>query len=775
MAKITSELLLTKGLPRSRRLQDIKTLNLSKMQLKTNDLDPELFSQMKSLQELNLSGNLLSDIPSGLKLPNLRVLNCADNQLEDVTLFGSLSALEELNYDDNLYLTISDDYKVMCLLPNLRRLNGKDITSSANHVRFVNGRELTNRVSAHWDQNYSNQLPQNFSATHINSVRKDFVKSAMMQIKYGPNSLRDFTKWRAARTPTKQKGMDISNLSVESPSKRHRMHPESSGASPIRPNLLSSTARNCSPSPNRSRECKMDGKDKKHALTTKDTPKKNKMNGSTEQERPSSRLQDQQQAAKSPRKQDSSVTSAFAEESPSKRLRLQPESAAVSPHRPSRLPSSPRSCASSPVQPRECKKETKGAQTTKNTPKKSKATSSPEQRRQDPQQKLIDLEPLHFLQCHSKESSSKDFATQLWGCAFEPSLDCSIDKGARSSRTVATCGGESVCVIDCETGHVLKKYKVSGEEFFTLAWTSLTMMTSDQQKRKFNVLAAAGLKGVVKLIHAKANFCYGEIKAHQKPIATICFSSKQETFLFTGSYDKRIILWDIGIPDADYNFNASRLLTLEIDSTPLRMTPVPSCPDRYLMAACENGCFAWNITLNAQQGRRQCEVEIQFPIYEKEDENNDYHLVDGLAFLNDDIVASKSAMQGSIYLWSWSQSLKNQKNKHSKKVDAYILAELQWSQTDLPYLMLCSCPEKDYVLCGDEEGRVWMYDVSMCKTKATSKKITCPTQILKWPTLSSVGVGKLKGTMINGVTVDPSFGYLVYITDKNIVAIWKTK
>lgn len=31
------------------------------------------------------------------------------------------------------------------------------------------------------------------------------------------------------------------------------------------------------------------------------------------------------------------------------------------------------------------------------------------------------------------------------------------------SRTVATCGGETLCVIDCESGHVLKKYKVPGE------------------------------------------------------------------------------------------------------------------------------------------------------------------------------------------------------------------------------------------------------------------------------------------------------------------------
>lgn len=37
-----------------------------------------------------------------------------------------------------------------------------------------------------------------------------------------------------------------------------------------------------------------------------------------------------------------------------------------------------------------------------------------------------------------------------------------FDAGAWS-QSVATCGGETVCVIDCESGHVLKKYKVPSE------------------------------------------------------------------------------------------------------------------------------------------------------------------------------------------------------------------------------------------------------------------------------------------------------------------------
>lgn len=33
------------------------------------------------------------------------------------------------------------------------------------------------------------------------------------------------------------------------------------------------------------------------------------------------------------------------------------------------------------------------------------------------------LEPLHFLQCHSKNNSPRDLETQLWACAFEPAWD----------------------------------------------------------------------------------------------------------------------------------------------------------------------------------------------------------------------------------------------------------------------------------------------------------------------------------------------------------------
>lgn len=43
---------------------------------------------------------------------------------------------------------VSDNYKLMALLPKLRIYNGKDVTTTANHLRFVYTENLQTRVSS---------------------------------------------------------------------------------------------------------------------------------------------------------------------------------------------------------------------------------------------------------------------------------------------------------------------------------------------------------------------------------------------------------------------------------------------------------------------------------------------------------------------------------------------------------------------------------------------------------------------------------------------------
>ncbi|NWV96177.1 LRWD1 protein, partial [Machaerirhynchus nigripectus] len=679
MSKITTELLLERAVPRSTRLRKIETLNLSKLQLKTGDLDPRLFSRLRHLQKLDLSDNLLDKFPNSLTLPDLRVLNCNNNKLEDVTALKQFPLLEELTYENNVYLTLNDDYKVMFLLQNLRLLNGKDITKLANHVRRVNSRKLTSKVTAHWEKFFRDQLPEKYTAEQVKSIKKKFLKSVQTNVVYGPSSLSEFTRWRVKMIAEEflaySLGLEL-NSDTE-PEEKTDENEEESTDSP--------------------REAAEDVAQVVHIY-------------------------------------DPLLTTGAVTVTPSKRKRNHSKSSPGN--------------------------------------KRSKSQASTEEEAED-----VSAEPLHFLQCHSKGNSREDFKTQLWSCVFEPVLDSGARKDpiVSSSRTVATCGGESVCLIDCETGTVLKKYKVATEEFFSVAWTTLTMVISESRKKAHNILAAAGRRGIVKLIHVAADFCYGEIKAHKKPIATVCFSPTQETHLFTASYDKRIALWDIGIPDCDYNFKASQLLVLETASIPLRIALVPTCPEQYLLAGCEDGCFAWNIKLDKGQKSRPFEAIFQFP----DDESmTTSHRVDGLAFLNDDVVVSKSSKPGCIYLWSWSRSFDAKGKGCQRTMSAVILAELEWSTTDMSYLTLSTCPAKEYVFCGDEKGSVWMYNLSgyttawgSAKGKRSERRIS-PTQILKWPELRVNGEQPPE-ILVNNVVADPAFTYLVVLTSVNITAIWK--
>jgi hypothetical protein len=71
------------------------------------------------------------------------------------------------------------------------------------------------------------------------------------------------------------------------------------------------------------------------------------------------------------------------------------------------------------------------------------------------------------------------------------------------------------------------------QEFFSVAWTALTVVTQAGHKKRWNMLAAAGLRGMVRLLHVRAGFCCSVIRAHKKAIATLCFSPSHETHLFS--------------------------------------------------------------------------------------------------------------------------------------------------------------------------------------------------------------------------------------------------
>uniref|UniRef100_A0A8D3B240 Leucine-rich repeat and WD repeat-containing protein 1 n=1 Tax=Scophthalmus maximus TaxID=52904 RepID=A0A8D3B240_SCOMX len=730
MEKITEKVLLEKGSPKTNKLEQIKTLNLSKLGLKLQDLPVGLLSCLRSLERWDLSGNLLQEFPKNLELPALRHLDLSDNQMEDVTTLESLSGLEELKMEDNLYITVSDNYKLMVLLPNLRMYNGKDVSTTANHLRYVYSENLRTRIVAVWEKTF--KLPDPIKAKELSALETSFVNTARQQVKFGPSSVTDFTKWKVEilakeflRSLVEPKAEPESNETTDT-----KDDCETSTPTKRKKTAETDTRVNLTP---RKRLC---------TDLLRDTPVEG-----------------------SPRKSSLRPKS--------KTLTQAGPVVEISPRKSGRPPSTPTRGQTRAETPRRASIREDGASIKREENLNRDTGSLPTVKGLGKTQPLR-LKPLHVLQCHSKQDSSEDFSTQLWACAFQPLPDSTGASGG--SRLVATCGGDSLCVIDCETGMVMKKYKVPGEEFFSLAWSTVLMSRGGGASAQHcSILAAGGKRGLVKLIHPRNNVAYGEFRASRKSLSVLRFNHRQGNFLFTGSYDNKIVLWDIGGVDSQYNFKVVQLLLLETSATPLHICLPPTSPGGHLLTACDDGLHCFHTQLGANNAaKRSSEMEITFPIYKKEDKDHDYHTVDGLSFLNDDIVASKNYLHGSIYLWSWSRTKAQRPDKKSRTVCAVVLAELQWANTEIPYLALNTCPGQVYVVCGDDKGRLWTYHITdLQRNSFQSGKPILPTEVLEWPTPERKGLGQVEGPSINSVAMDPELHYLVALSDKNMVIVWK--
>ncbi|XP_029375327.1 leucine-rich repeat and WD repeat-containing protein 1 [Echeneis naucrates] len=762
MAKITEKLLLEKGSPKTDTLENIKTLNLSKMALKVQDLPVKLLSGLHSLQWLDLSGNRLHEFPKNLKLPALRYLDLSDNQMEDVTALESLSSLEELKMEANLYITVSDNHKMMVMLPNLRIYNNKDISINAHRLRGAYRDTLRTKIIALWGRSF--RLPDPITAEKLSKLETDFVNTARQQIKFGPSSVSDFTKWLVEIIAKEYL------RSLTEPKKE----PESSKSAEIKENGVRIQ---------RLTPLNTDSKDSIPPVSCGvngiSLPTKRKKNTSE---------MDSNINLTPPKKQHTDVI----ENSPCKSgIRLKPltrtNPVRMTPQKSSQPPSTPTRGQKTDT-PRRVSRaaNTKGdgaqvekkEETNKKDPKGTKLKQETDvlsKYKSCSNTQPVCLKPLHVLQCHSKQDSSEDFSTQLWACAFQP-LPVSTG-GSGGSRLVATCGGDSLCVIDCETGMVMKKYKVSGEEFFSLAWSTVLMSRgSGASAQHCSILAAGGKRGVVKLIHPRNNMAYGEFRASRKALSALCFNHHKGNLLFTGSYDNKIGMWDIGGVDSQYNFKVVQLLVFELSAVPLHICLPPTSPSAHLLTACEDGLYCFNTALstNNTAKSRSKDIEITFPIYKKEDKDHDYHTVDGLSFLSDDIVASKNYLHGSIYLWSWTRTKAQQPDRKSMTVCAVVLAELQWTNTEIPYLALNTCPGQAYIVCGDDKGRLWTYHVTnLQKHSFQTGKPILPTEVLEWPMPVRSDQSKVEGPSINGVAMDPELHYLVALSDKNMVIVWK--
>lgn len=72
-----------------------------------HSIDVELFNQLTSLTELDLSDNQLTDIPRELTLPKLTILDLAENKLSSVDFVTQFPNLKSLYLKNNTQLKVT--------------------------------------------------------------------------------------------------------------------------------------------------------------------------------------------------------------------------------------------------------------------------------------------------------------------------------------------------------------------------------------------------------------------------------------------------------------------------------------------------------------------------------------------------------------------------------------------------------------------------------------------------------------------------------------------
>eukprot|EP00795_Rhopilema_esculentum_P016021 gene16021-7364_t len=312
----------------------------------------------------------------------------------------------------------------------------------------------------------------------------------------------------------------------------------------------------------------------------------------------------------------------------------------------------------------------------------------------------------YLLQTHSMNNDPKDWDTKVWMCEFEPD----VNNPGETTGICATCGGDSVCFIDCNTGQVLKKYKQPQEVFYCLAWTVVEKSDESSGKLvKASMLAVAGLHGDIKLIDPQQLICYQEVSHHKKAIDALVFHPIHPTWLFSGSEDKTIILWDINIPSSPA-LAVKKLLTLKSSNIVRQIVVIPH--GRIMVGSCDDGCYVWNIDNVDEHQTRSAVFKFIFP--------GERRLpVDSVSCISNTIVGA---------------------NK---------------------------------LLAGDDEGFVWLYDLSKIHGQLPDPEERDRKGPLELRHSKCLRCSNQLARLFNHVSAGQQMKFIVAVSDTNVVAIWK--
>lgn len=400
--------------------------------------------------------------------------------------------------------------------------------------------------------------------------------------------------------------------------------------------------------------------------------------------------------------------------------------------------------------------------------------------------KNFNYDPVHFIRSHSKNNDPADIQTQIWEVVFEPDPA----DATKTTSLVATCGGNSICIIDVNSGTVLMKYKHKDikENFYTLAWTTLKLGDDNT-----NILASGGIRGEIRMFHPASKVCFHEWKPVEKKntaVNSLVFHSSEPTWLFCGTNDGVVSLWDVGTPALPTydGVNPRQLLKLFPDYGDVYNIAWSGHQSNWLLAGTAAGLVGWNVEAKkvTEQGSKYRPIMVDFLLPESDKDGGENPIVDSLAVVSEWTIVAKCALHGLIYMWDLKTTTKSLTDETKKdkiiEKDVTMLANLKWSDTDNFYMNLGCHKGVGLVVCGDDKGSLWLYNCpSMVATQPDPiKKVVEPSTRLMWPELQDDHLENSRKVpldrhdiIIDKVACSHDNQHVVAVTSNNMVCIWR--
>ena len=136
---------------------EVQNLNFSNQGLSDRDLveAEKLFDDLVALDDLDLSSNQIRQMPK-LNLAECRVLNLANNFLENLDFLEGLWTIEELDLRGNSLIDTVERMKARVFLPGLKILDGEELPEKDAFISIKG--QLTNRIEKLYNDSFREKL-----------------------------------------------------------------------------------------------------------------------------------------------------------------------------------------------------------------------------------------------------------------------------------------------------------------------------------------------------------------------------------------------------------------------------------------------------------------------------------------------------------------------------------------------------------------------------------------------------------------------------------------